>query len=91
MTEAVTYNAAANRYEMNVDGHTVFADVRRDGEILHINYVEAPPALRGTGAAGRFMQGLMDIVKSENLKVIPRCGYAAAWIDRHGDYKDLVA
>ena len=91
MTETVTYNATAHRYEMDVEGNTVFADVRREGEILHINYVEAPPALRGTGAAGRFMQGLMDIVKNENLKVIPRCGYAAAWIDRHADYKTYVA
>jgi predicted GNAT family acetyltransferase len=91
MTSPLSFDAAQGRYEMEFDGSTVFAKVRRDGEILHIDYVEAPPELRGTGAAGTFMKALMDKVQEENLKVVPRCGYAATWISRHSEYKECLA
>ena len=71
-------------------GHIVYANVRRDGGMLYIDYVFAPPELRGTGAAGRFMAGLMEVVRAENLKAVPLCGYAATWLQRHSEYKDLV-
>ena len=69
---------------MDVDGQIVFADYRREGNTLYIDHVEAPPSLRGTGAANRFMQGMMDILRAESLHVVPVCGYAAAWIQRNG-------
>lgn len=91
MTATLSFDPAQDRYEMDFGGGTVFANVRCDGEILHIDYVEAPPALRGTGAAGTFMKALMEKVKADNLKVIPLCGYAATWISRHSEYKEYLA
>lgn len=91
MIEQVTFNADKNRYEMPVGEEIVFGNITKNGDVVQIDYVEAPESLRGTGAAGRFMQGLMEIARSENFTVIPRCGYAAAWIHRHPDMHDLVA
>ncbi len=91
MAEQVIFNTDRNRYEMAFGGETVFANVRRSGNTLHIDYVEAPVALRGTGAAGAFMTALMEKLGAENLKVIPLCGYAASWLQRHEKYKDLIA
>jgi predicted GNAT family acetyltransferase len=91
MISILTNNAKASRYELAVDGHIVYADYGRDGDILTIKYVYAPPELRGTGAAGRFMEALMELARAEKLKVIPVCGYAATWIQRHEDYHGLLA
>src|SRR3954453_18265721 len=91
MTDRITDNAARSRYELDVDGKIVFANYRRVGSTLHIPYVEAPPSLRGTGAAGRLMQGVMETARAEGLKVVPICSYAAAWIRRHREYHDLLA
>lgn len=88
---AVRDNASRHRYELEIDGQVVFCTYRRDGQTLVIPHVEAPPALRGTGAAGRLMTGVMQIARAENLKVVPVCGYAAAWLRRHGEWRDLVA
>jgi predicted GNAT family acetyltransferase len=52
--------------------------------------VEAPLPLRGTGAAGRLMQGVAEIARTEGLKITPLCGYAWAWIQRHKEYRDLL-
>lgn len=79
----ITDNTDKRRFELYENGHTAFADYRRDNDSLYIDYVEAPPVLRGTGAAGRLMEGVMQSARSQNLKVIPVCGYAAAWIKRH--------
>jgi predicted GNAT family acetyltransferase len=88
---AVTDNAAASRYELEVDGKIVFALYRRDGSTVVIRHVEAPPSLRGTGAASRLMQGIIEIARAEGLKVRPLCSYAAAWLSRHEKHRDLLA
>ena len=75
-------NRQTNRYELDVGGQTVFALYRRDGSTLYIRHVEAPPPLRGTGAASRLMEGIMEIAGRERLNVVPLCSYAAAWIRR---------
>ncbi|WP_207461955.1 GNAT family N-acetyltransferase [Azospirillum sp. SYSU D00513] len=91
MSSAVKDNPAKSRYELEVDGKIVFADYRRDASTLYIPHVEAPPSLRGTGAAGRLMEGVMETARAEGLKVVPICGYAAMWIRRHEQYHDLLA
>lgn len=83
MNTHILFNDALGRYEMAMDGHTVFANVRQKDGTLYIDYVEAPEALRGKGAASALMQGITDIAKAENLEVVPICGYAAAWMRRH--------
>ena len=91
MTDAITDNRDRSRFELDIDGRIVFANYRRQGSTLVIPHVEAPPALRGTGAAGRLMRGVMETARAEGLRVLPLCGYAAAWIRRHPDYHDLLA
>jgi predicted GNAT family acetyltransferase len=46
----------------------VFTRYARHGWVLVIPYVEAPPALRGTGAASQLMAGVMEIARTEGLR-----------------------
>lgn len=89
--DVIQDNPKRQRFELHKGPYTVFADYRREGEILVLPHVEAPLALRGTGAAGELMRGVMEIARREGLKVIPTCGYAASWIRRHQEYTDLLA
>ena len=84
-------NTVKQRFELEIDGHIAFADYRREGDILHLPHVEAPSALRGTGAAGKLMQGVADFARANGLKLHPICSYAAAWLQKHKDTHDLVA
>lgn len=90
MDQAVVDNRELQRFELPVNGQIVFADYRRQGPRLVITHVEAPAALRGTGAAGRLMQGVLDLARGEGVKVLPLCSYARAWIMRHPEYRDLA-
>ena len=85
----VSDNRDRQRFELPVDDQVVFADYRRQPGRLVITHVEAPPALRGTGAAGRLMLGVMAAARAEEAKVLPLCSYARAWMQRHPEYRDL--
>lgn len=90
MTDIIRDNPNRSRYELDIDGQIVFANYRRQGDVLAITHVEAPVSLRGTGAASRFMQGLMQVMRQQGQKVLPLCGYASAWLRRHREFADLV-
>jgi len=89
MTE-LRNNTADSRYEMDEQGMTSWADYRLSGERLYIDHVEAPPALRGTGASGRLMAALAADARDRGLKITPICGYAAAWLRRSHEFRDLL-
>ena len=75
-------NGAKARFELEEQGLLAFADYRREGDRLVIMHVEADPALRGSGTAGRLMEGVAQAAQAEHLEIVPLCGYAAAWLRR---------
>jgi predicted GNAT family acetyltransferase len=79
------------RFEQEENGKLVHASYRlRDG-VYDLVHVEADEALRGTGAADRFMRALVEHARAHGLKFAPRCPYARVWFGRHPDAADLLA
>ena len=97
MTHTIRDNQERGRFELDVGGQIVFAMYGLAGDKLVIPHVEAPPALRGTGAAGRLMGGIMELARAKRLKIIPLCSYAASWLRRRrgcsraGQFQKLAA
>ena len=96
MTDTPAFNGVVDnperrRFELVENGLTAFADYRLHDGVMVIPHVEAPIPLRGTGAAGRLMQGTLDRIREQGLKVHPSCPYAAAYMRRHPEYLDLLA
>lgn len=87
----VTDNTALGRFELIEDGKLAFADYQVRAGRMILPHVEADPALRGRGTAGRLMEGVLETARSRGLKVTPVCGYAAAFIERRPAYHDLLA
>ena len=85
------FNENQNRYEKDFDGHIAYANVRKIDNVLYLDYVFAPPELRGTGAAGKLMSDIMAAVKEDGLTAKPICGYAVSWLRRHkSEYGDIT-
>ena len=87
---SVIDNAERGRFELEENGELAFATYRRSGNVFTIPHVEAAMALRGKGAAGRLMEGIAAIARSNSYKIHPVCPYAVAWFRRHPDQADLV-
>ena len=83
-------NPDQSRFELEEDGFLAWAEYRiRDGAYV-IPHVEAEPPLRGTGAAGRLMQQIVDHARTNQFVIVPRCSYARIWFQRHPDAADVL-
>ncbi len=83
-------NTAEQRFELEENGLKAWAEYRiRDGKYV-LPHVEADPALRGTGAAGRLMQQIVDHARANALVLEPRCSYARAWFQRHPEAQEVL-
>jgi predicted GNAT family acetyltransferase len=83
-------NAAAGRFELDEAGQVIFADYRRGEGRLILDHVEAPLALRGSGAAGRLMEEIAAYAREQGLRIVPLCAYAAHWLRRRPEHSDLI-
>lgn len=77
-------NTAKSRFELVEKGLLAYADYEIDGNSLVLPHVEAHPDMRGTGAAGRLMQGVLKAADSRGLEIKPICGYAVAYLRKQG-------
>jgi len=89
--ENIINNQSLSRFELQEQGQVAYADYMLNGTVLTIRLVFAPESLRGTGAAGRLMEGICLHARAQGLKIIPICGYAAAWLRKHQEHHDLIA
>jgi len=87
----IDHNPEANRFETVVDGHECVLDYRLDADTIAMNRVYVPPPVEGRGIAGTLTRHALDHSRAQGWKVIPRCPYVKAWIQRHPDYANLVA
>lgn len=88
---SVTDNTAKSRYEMAVDGRIAFVAYRRAGDVIMLNHAEVPVELEGQGIGSELARATLDRVRSEGLKVVPRCSFIASFIQRNPGYADLLA
>lgn len=61
----------------------------RDGTVVLL-HTEVPPALGGRGLASRLARTGLDFSRSRGAKVIVKCPFVAAYVQRHPEYQDLV-
>ena len=83
-------NPAASRFEMTSGDSTAFMEYRRAGDRIVLTHTEVPEALSGRGVGSKLVCGVLDALRAEGAKVVPRCGFVAAYIGRHPEYRDLL-
>lgn len=91
MTVAITHDMVGHRFTTNVDGHEGYVDYETgDGRIV-ITHTVVPKEIGGRGIAGELVKEALEFARSEGLKVVPQCSYAAGYIEKHPEYSGLVA
>jgi predicted GNAT family acetyltransferase len=80
-----------NRYEITVDGTLAgFAEYRLAPDHITFVHTEIDDEFAGKGLAGVLVRRALDDVRTRELRVVARCPYVKAWIERHPDYADLT-
>jgi uncharacterized protein len=85
-------NPAMGRFEIAGGGAVAFVEYERSGggriALLH---TEVPEALSGQGVGSKLVRGVLDALRAEGARVVPRCEFVAAFVERHPEYRDLLA
>jgi hypothetical protein len=78
------------RYELAVEGHIAATHYEIADGVITFVHTEVPPELGGKGIGSRLIKGALDQVRTDGLKVIAKCPFVKAYIDKHPDYADLL-
>jgi hypothetical protein len=87
----VTHDERRRRFELEEDGATGFLTYTlREGTIVFTHTV-VPTELEGRGIGGRIVRTGLDHARAQGLKVVPQCSFVETYIERHPEFRDLVA
>jgi uncharacterized protein len=92
MTNAtVADNAEQRRFELR-DGDAVLGrlDYRPGGDSLILAHTEVDAARTGEGLGGLLVRGALEQLRAQGRTVIPLCPFAAAWLRRHPEFRDVI-
>ncbi len=84
-------NEDASQFELHVDGHIAFIEYYREGEKLFLTHTEAPPELRGKGAAAQLVKLTLQCAKDNGLTVMPLCSYIANYVNDNPEWGDILS
>lgn len=84
-------NSEKRRIETEVEGHLAVIEYRLAGGKIYYLHTKVPAELEGRGIASQLARFALDLAREQDLKVVPRCPFVAAFIERHPEYQPLVA
>lgn len=91
MSTLVEDNPAKHRFEILVDDALAgFTAYLPRGEVLVFTHTEVEPRFQDMGVGAALIRATLDQVRERGGRVVPRCPFVAAFIDRHPEYADLV-
>lgn len=87
----ITENSDAGIYEAALGGQTVAGLVyRRAGNRVTLLATSVFPEHRGKGIAARLLGGVLDKLRAQDETVTVTCPFAAAFINAHAEYRDML-
>jgi len=92
MMPTIRHEPAARRFAADVDGAEAFISYReRPGRVLDFKHTYVPPTARGGGIASQLAAHALTFAGDGGYKVVPSCPFVAVYIERHPEYRDLLA
>jgi uncharacterized protein len=91
MSAAIRDNTALSRFELDGAGVTAFMQYSLGDGVITLEHTETPPQARGHGLGSALIEGVLETVRARGLKIVPRCPFVGAFLEKHPQYSDLVA
>jgi predicted GNAT family acetyltransferase len=83
-------NKSLSRFELDVEGMLAFANYRLAPGAVIITHTETPRPLRGRGIGSQLVQGALERIRSDGLKVVVGCGFVVDYLRKHPEFADLA-
>lgn len=79
------------KFISTIDGYEAYLEYNQRDEKISFYRVFTPVELRGRGIATKLVEFAFEYARENNLKVYPNCSYIISYLNRTGNYKDLLA
>jgi hypothetical protein len=89
MPDDVRNNKALHRFELDAGSHTAVAHYELADGVITFTHTEVPPELGGRGIGSRLVRGALEAVRAEGLKIVAKCPFVAAYMDKHPEFNEL--
>ncbi|HEX3593992.1 MAG TPA: GNAT family N-acetyltransferase [Polyangiaceae bacterium] len=83
-------NVELSRFELEAPGGTGFLTYRRSPGVVILVHTEVPESIGHRGVGSELVRGVLDLLRARGDKVIPRCKFVAAFIEKHPEYEDMI-
>ncbi|MEO3814041.1 GNAT family N-acetyltransferase [Sphaerisporangium sp. B11E5] len=88
----VAENKDAHRFEITVEGRLAgFVKYRRRPGQLVFTHTEIAEEFGGKGLGGRLIGAALDAARDAGVKVVPVCPFVGKYVERHPEYRDMMA
>jgi predicted GNAT family acetyltransferase len=87
----VTNNRAERRFELMTDAGPAVAAYEVDGDTIVFTHTVVPREAGGQGVGSRLIAGALEQVRAEGVKIVPQCAFVRAFVERHAEWRDLLA
>jgi predicted GNAT family acetyltransferase len=87
----VIHNEGEERFELAQGGGTAVAAYRLEGDTISFTHTVVPEEMEGQGIGSRLVRAALDESRRRGLKVVPLCSFVKSYIERHSEYRDLIA
>lgn len=84
-------NKEMKRFETEIDGHLSFVEYSVQPGILILEHTEVDKALAGKGIGSELIETVLLEIELRGLKVIPQCTFIAKYIEKHPEWKSILA
>ncbi len=86
-------NERERRYELDLGGYIALINYVKlgEGDIIALVHTEVPYEFENQGIGSQIVEKSLTDIKSQGCKVIPSCGFVAAYIRRHPQWSNIVA
>lgn len=91
MSATVSHEPSNHRFVINTDGEQSVLDYQLEGDVMTITHTGVPSSLSGRGLAAEMTLAAFETARAEGWRVVPACSYAASWVQKHAEFKDLLA
>ncbi len=92
MEDEIIHDRDNNKFLKIINGKEAYLRyLMQDEKTMNMIKTYVPPELRGKGIAAEVVHSGLLYAKENGFKIIPTCSYVETFIERHQEYKELVA
>jgi hypothetical protein len=91
-TAHIQNNTHRHRFELETDGRLSIVEyLKVDDDTLALTHTEVDPSLEGHGVGSQLVEGVLQYIEQNNLKIVPLCPFVVVYLKRHPDWNRIVS